>query len=162
MSSNRLIRFVRRLEYSSLMIIAMVAAIALAVPFAHGAEQQNVEITSKTGVHSFMVDLAVTDEERQRGLMFRRSLPDSYGMLFDFKQDQEVSMWMHNTYVPLDMIFIEADGRIHRIAENTKTLSDAIIPSQGPVRAVLEVAAGTARRYGIQPGDLVASPTFRH
>jgi uncharacterized protein len=141
----------------------MAAALWLAVaPLARSAEHETVEIASKTGVHTFAVDIAVTDEERQRGLMFRRSLPDSYGMLFDFKQDQEVSMWMHNTYVSLDMIFIEADGRIHRIAENTKTLSDAIIPSRGPVRAVLEVAAGTARRYGIQPGDKVAAPTFRH
>jgi uncharacterized membrane protein (UPF0127 family) len=143
-------------------VLIVIAATAWSVaPPARGAEQQTLEIASKTGVHVFAVELAVTDEERQKGLMFRRSLPESYGMLFDFKRDQEVQMWMHNTYVSLDMIFIERDGRIRRIAENTETESDRIIPSGGPVRAVLEVAAGTAKRLGIEPGDRVASPTFR-
>ncbi len=103
----------------------------------------------------------MTDEERARGLMFRRSVPESYGMLFDFKRDQEVSMWMRNTYVSLDMIFIQGDGRIRRIAENTETELDRIIPSGGPVRAVLEVVAGTAKKFGIQPGDRVSSPLLR-
>jgi uncharacterized membrane protein (UPF0127 family) len=107
------------------------------------------------------VELAVSDEERQKGLMFRRSLPQSQGMLFDFKTDQDVSMWMRNTYVSLDMIFIRGDGRIQRIAENTQTQSDRIISSGGPVRAVLEVVAGTAKKFGIAPGDRVASPIFR-
>lgn len=147
--------------FGSVLMAALAAAWLAAVP-ARSAEQQTIEIASKSGVHVFAVDLAVTDQERERGLMFRRSLPESYGMLFDFKRDQEVNMWMHNTYVSLDMLFIEADGRIHRIAENTETLSDKIIPSAGPVRAVLEVAAGTARRYGIKPGDRVAGPLFRH
>ena len=124
-------------------------------------EQQTLEIATKKGVHVFSVELAVTDEERQKGLMFRKSLPESYGMLFDFKRDQDVSMWMHNTYVSLDMIFIKADGRILRIAENTPTESDRIISSGGPVRAVLEVVAGTAKKLGIAPGDTVGSPIFR-
>ena len=141
-------------------ISAMAAAAYLVVllPAARGAERQTLEIASKTGVHVFSVELAVTDEERARGLMFRRSVPEYYGMLFDFKRDQEVSMWMKNTYVSLDMIFIQGDGRIRSIAENTETESERIIPSRGPVRAVLEVAAGTARKLGIQPGDRVATP----
>ena len=125
------------------------------------SEQQTLEIVSKNGVHVFSVELAVTDEERQKGLMFRKSLPESEGMLFDFKRDQDVSMWMHNTYVSLDMIFIRGDGRILRIAENTETESDRIISSGGPVRAVLEVVAGTAKRFGLAAGDRVASPIFR-
>jgi uncharacterized protein len=133
----------------------------MALPTARSAEQQTLEIASKTGVHVFSVELAVTDEERARGLMFRRSVPEYYGMLFDFKRDQEVQMWMKNTYVSLDMIFIQGDGRIRSIAENTETESERIIPSRGPVRAVLEVAAGTARKLGIQPGDRVASPILR-
>jgi uncharacterized protein len=133
----------------------------VAFPTARSAEQQTREIASKTGVHVFSVELAVTDEERARGLMFRRSVPEYYGMLFDFKRDQEVQMWMKNTYVSLDMIFIQGDGRIRSIAENTETESERIIPSRGPVRAVLEVAAGTARKLGIQPGDRVASPILR-
>src|SRR5271168_1266316 len=88
-------------------IPAWAVAVALAMawlmaPFPAGsAEQQTLEIVSKSGVHVFTVELAVTDEERQKGLMFRRSLPESEGMLFDFKRDQDVSMWMHNTYVSL-------------------------------------------------------------
>jgi uncharacterized protein len=144
-------------------IFTMAAAAYLVVllPAVRGAELQTLEIASKTGVHVFSVELAVTDEERERGLMFRRSVPESTGMLFDFKRDQEVTMWMKNTYVSLDMIFIQSDGRIRRIAENTETESLKIIPSGGPVRAVLEVAAGTARKLGIEPGDRVASPILR-
>jgi hypothetical protein len=139
---------------------AAAAGICLLMAFstARSAEQQTLEIASKTGVHVFSVELAVTDDERARGLMFRRSVPEYYGMLFDFKRDQEVAMWMKNTYVSLDMIFIQGDGRIRSIAENTETESERIIPSRGPVRAVLEVAAGTARKLGIQPGDRVATP----
>jgi uncharacterized membrane protein (UPF0127 family) len=148
-------------------ILSLAVAVALAVTWLMGplpagsAEQQTLEIVSKSGVHVFTVELAVSDEERQKGLMFRRSLPESQGMLFDFKADQDVSMWMRNTYVSLDMIFIRGDGRIQRIAENTQTESDRIIPSGGPVRAVLEVVAGTAKKFGIAAGDRVASPIFR-
>jgi uncharacterized protein len=127
------------------------------------AEQQTIEIASKNGVHVFSVELAVTDEERERGLMFRKRLPEGQGMLFDFKREQEVSMWMENTYIPLDMIFIRRDGRIWRIAENTEPLSRAIISSGGPVLAVLEVIGGTAKKLGIAPGDRVGAPMFaRH
>jgi uncharacterized membrane protein (UPF0127 family) len=146
---------------ASRFILALAALWIAAAPTVRAAEQQTVEIASKSGVHVFSVDLATTDEERTRGLMFRRSLPESYGMLFDFKRDQDVSMWMKNTYVSLDMIFIRSDGRILRIAENTEPESERIIPSGGPVRAVLEVLAGTAKKFGIQAGDRVASPIFR-
>jgi uncharacterized protein len=150
---------IKRLAFAVLLVGVSVVASS---PEASSAEQQILEIASKTGVHVFSVELAVTDEERSRGLMFRRSVPESYGMLFDFKRDQEVTMWMRNTYVSLDMIFIQSDGRIRRIAENTETESDKIIPSGGQVRAVLEVAAGTARKLGIEAGDRVATPIFRH
>jgi hypothetical protein len=101
-----------------------------------------------------------TDEERARGLMFRKELPEGRGMLFDFHPEQSVSMWMKNTLIPLDMIFIKADGRILRIAENTQVESEKIISSGGPVRGVLEVIAGTAKKLGIKPGDRVAHPLF--
>lgn len=140
---------------------AIAAAWLAAAPAARSAEQQTLEIASKGGVHVFAVDLAVTDAERERGLMFRRSLPESYGMLFDFKRDQDVSMWMKNTFVSLDMIFIRSDGRIQRIAENTEPQSERIIPSGGPVRAVLEVIGGTAKKLGIEAGDRVAAPALR-
>jgi uncharacterized membrane protein (UPF0127 family) len=124
------------------------------------AEVQNVEIVTKSGVKVFSVELAKTKEEREKGLMFRKELPDGRGMLFDFSPQQDVSMWMKNTYVSLDMIFIQADGRILRIAENTEPMSERIISSGGPVKAVLEVVAGTARKEGIAPGDRVAGPLF--
>ncbi len=92
--------------------------------------------------------------------MFRKKLPEGQGMLFDFHSEQDVSFWMENTYIPLDMIFIRGNGSILRIAENTEPLSTRIIPSGGPVRAVLEVIGGTARKLGIAPGDRVAFPIF--
>ena len=121
---------------------------------------QPLEIVSKTGVHTFAVEVALTPEDQAKGLMFRRELPEGQGMLFDFQREQPATFWMKNTYVSLDMIFIRADGRILRIAENTVPLSEALVPSGGPVRAVLEVVAGTAKKLGIAPGDRVAHPIF--
>jgi uncharacterized membrane protein (UPF0127 family) len=137
---------------------------AIALLFATSASAANferVEIVTRSGVHVFDVELAVTPDERSKGLMFRRELPAGQGMLFDFDAEGHVSMWMKNTYVSLDMIFIRADGRIARIAENTEPLSEATIPSGVPVKAVLEVVAGTARRLGIAAGDRVAHRIFR-
>jgi hypothetical protein len=119
-----------------------------------------LEIATRNGVQVFSVEVVDNDEDRARGLMFRRDLPERYGMLFDFGRDENVSMWMRNTYIPLDMIFIEANGRILRIAENTEPLSERIIPAGGPVRAVLEVAGGTAQKLGIAAGDRVGYPIF--
>ena len=127
---------------------------------AQTAGQATLEIVSKTGVHAFAVELATNNEERERGLMFRKELPEGQGMLFDFERDQPVAFWMHNTYVSLDMIFIRGDGRIAHIAENTEPMSDRLIPSGRPVRAVLEVIAGTARKLGIAPGDRVEGSIF--
>ena len=124
------------------------------------ASFQPLEIVTRNGVQVFSVEMATTEEEKQTGLMYRKELADGKGMLFDFKPEQEVSMWMKNTYVSIDMIFIRADGRILRIAENTEPLSTKIISSQGPARAVLEVVAGTAQKYGIRPGDRVGHPLF--
>jgi uncharacterized membrane protein (UPF0127 family) len=124
-------------------------------------ELQQLEIATKSGVQIFGVEMAVTPEEQAKGLMFRRELPEKQGMLFDFRREQPTSFWMKNTYIPLDMIFIRADGRILRIAENTVPLSEALVPSGGPVRAVLEVIAGTAKKLGIAPGDRVTHPIFR-
>jgi uncharacterized protein len=139
----------------------LAAAIAvlcgLSVP-AHA--QETLEIVSKSGVQVFSVEVMRTPEDRAKGLMYRRELPEGRGMLFDFSPEQNVSMWMKNTYISLDMIFIRADGRILRIAEKTTPESEAIIPAGGPVRGVLEVIAGTAKRYGIAPGDRVAHPLF--
>ena len=135
--------------------------LALASGPAGAAGEQTVEIASKTGVHIFSVEVVDNDADRAKGLMYRKELPEGRGMLFDFHRDQEVSFWMQNTYIPLDMIFIRGDGQILRIEENTVPLSTRMIPSRGPVRAVLEVIGGTSRKLGIAPGDRVASPIFR-
>lgn len=141
-------------------VLAILLGTPLGLSGAHAFERQTLEIATKTGVHVFAVEVATTDAERAQGLMHRKELPEGTGMLFDFKRDEPVSMWMKNTYVPLDMIFITADGRIHRIAENTTPMSERIIPSGGPVRGVLEVVAGTAKKLGIAPGDRIGHPMF--
>jgi uncharacterized membrane protein (UPF0127 family) len=148
-------------------LTSLVAAIGLLVTLcanpAEAASFAPLEIVTKSGVQVFSVEMATTEEEKTTGLMYRKELADGKGMLFDFSPEQQVSMWMKNTYISLDMIFIRADGRILRIAENTEPLSTKIISSGGLAKGVLEVIAGTAQKYGIQPGDRVAHPLFaRH
>jgi uncharacterized membrane protein (UPF0127 family) len=138
---------------------ALFVCAAFAWPAA-AADRNTLEIVSKTGVHVFAVEMATNDAERAQGLMDRKELPEGRGMLFDFEREQDVAFWMKNTYIPLDMIFIRANGRILRIAENTTPLSLQTVPSGGPVRGVLEVIGGTARKLGIAPGDQVAHPIF--
>jgi uncharacterized membrane protein (UPF0127 family) len=138
----------------------IVAFTAFAGAGAQAASFQTLEIATKSGVHIFSVEIATTEDEKQKGLMYRRELADGKGMLFDFSPEQQISMWMKNTYISLDMIFIRADGRVLRIAENTEPESTAIISSGGLARGVLEVPAGTARKYGILPGDRVSHPLF--
>ncbi len=112
------------------------------------------------GPHRFTTEIAATPQERALGLMFRRSLAPDSGMLFDFKRPQEVAFWMKNTLVPLDMLFVDAEGRIVGIHADAVPLSLATIPSPGPVRAVIELLGGTAARLGIRPGDRVLFPIF--
>jgi uncharacterized membrane protein (UPF0127 family) len=140
--------------------VALVALCAFTDVEARAASIQPLEIATKSGVKLFSVEMATTEEEKTTGLMYRKELADGKGMLFDFSPEQQVSMWMKNTYISLDMIFIRADGRILRIAENTEPMSTRIIPSGGLAKGVLEVIAGTAQKYGIAPGDRVAHPLF--
>jgi uncharacterized membrane protein (UPF0127 family) len=110
--------------------------------------------------HNFQVEVARNDADRAQGLMFRRSMPADRGMLFDFGRVEPVSMWMQNTYLPLDMLFIRPDGTIARIAANTEPLSTRTISSGEPVLAVLELNAGTAAKLGIKAGDRVEHSVF--
>jgi uncharacterized membrane protein (UPF0127 family) len=123
-------------------------------------KERLVIVTRDGARHAFMVEMAVTPEQQMVGLMFRPSVPPDGGMLFDWGAPRESQMWMRNTIASLDMLFIAADGRIHRIAERTVPHSLATISSNGPVRATLEVAAGTAERLGIRVGDRVLHPIF--
>jgi uncharacterized protein len=123
-------------------------------------EVDRVILVTSSGRHEFTVEMAVTWEQRAQGLQQRPSLPANHGMLFDFRRSEPVSMWMKNTLISLDMLFIGADGRIVNIAENTRPLSLELIPSAGPVRGVLELDAGTSRRLGVKPGDRVLHAIF--
>lgn len=119
-----------------------------------------LEIVTGTGVHRFQVEMALSDGQREIGLMHRRQLAEDAGMLFDFQRDESVLMWMKNTPLSLDMIFITADGTVANIAERTTPFSLATISSNGPVRSVLEVPAGTAKRIGLKRGDRVRNLIF--
>ena len=111
--------------------------------------------------HRFRVEIVSTPHDLAQGLQGRKRLDPDTGMLFDFGVPLPVYMWMKNTFVALDMIFIAADGRIVTIARATTPESLAIIESAGPVRAVLEVPAGTAARLGVRPGDRVEHRIFQ-
>ncbi len=138
--------------------IALLACCAFTPARAAGTD--TIEIVSSNGVHPFSVELASNEAERELGLMYRKSLPEGHGMLFDFGFPQPVAFWMHNTYISLDMLFISTDGHIIRIAENAKPMTDTLIPSGGMVRGVLEVIAGTAHKLGIKAGDRVTGSIF--
>lgn len=122
--------------------VLLVTGFAIANAPVRAASFQPLEIVTRNGVQVFSVEMATTEEEKQTGLMYRKELADGKGMLFDFNPEQEVSMWMKNTYISLDMIFIRADGRILRIAENTEPLSTKIISSQGLARGCSGGAGG--------------------
>src|ERR1700738_2172425 len=141
-------------------VAAVVALYAVTGFGAQAASVQPLEIATKNGVQVFSVEMATTEEEKTTGLMYRKELPDGKGMLFDFSPEQEVSMWMKKTFISLEMFFTRADGRILRIAESTEPQSTKIIPSRGLAKGVLEVIAGTAKKYGIAPGDRGEHPLF--
>ncbi len=120
----------------------------------------SLTIVGAAGRHRFNVELAETPAQMEQGLMFRKELAPDSGMLFDFKQPTVATMWMHNTLIPLDMLFVDANGRIVNIHERAVPQSDAIIAAAAPVRAVIELNGGTAARLGIKPGDRVLYPIF--
>jgi uncharacterized membrane protein (UPF0127 family) len=117
-------------------------------------------IVSATGPHRFTVEVAETPAQMEQGLMFRRQLAENAGMLFDYKQPTMATMWMRNTLIPLDMLFVDAQGRIVNIRERAVPQSDDVIAAAAPVRAVIELNGGTAARLGIEPGDKVQHPIF--
>lgn len=123
-------------------------------------DHDRVTIVTEDARHVFTVELANTPATRAQGLMYRRSMPEDHGMLFDFGRVEMVTMWMRNTYIPLDMLFIRADGTIARIARNTEPLSERRISSGEPVLGVLEINAGLSSRLGIDVGDRVEHDMF--
>ena len=117
-------------------------------------------ILTAGGPQKFTIELALTDAQMEQGLMFRRSLAPDAGMLFDFKSPTAVSMWMKNTLIPLDMLFLDEHGRIIDIRERAVPLSLDIIAAKAPARYVIELNGGTVARLGIKPGDQVSSPSI--
>jgi uncharacterized protein len=123
--------------------------------------KQQIVIVSNGGQrHTFNVEMATTLEEQTTGLMFRKTVPPDGGMLFVWDSPRASQMWMKNTFVPLDMVFIRADGTIDSIAEDTVPHSLRVVSSHGPVVATLELAGGTTERLGITVGDKVLGPMF--
>jgi len=146
-------------------MLGMAGLAATLAAAAAGAELQafprdELAIESRGETHRFAVELATTPAQRGQGLMYRERLPAEAGMLFLYPAEQMISMWMRNTLIPLDMLFIDDEGRIVRIAERAVPGSLATISSGQPARAVLELNGGTAARLNISPGDRVLYETF--
>jgi hypothetical protein len=147
-------------------LLPMLAPLLAGLPrFSAGADLQkfptsDLTIISATGPHRFKVELAETPAQMTQGLMFRTSLAPDAGMLFDYKQPIAATMWMRNTLIPLDMLFVDAQGRIVNIHERAVPQSLDVIAAAAPVRAVIELNGGTAARLGIAPGDQVVHPIF--
>lgn len=145
---------------------ALCSAVLVLIALAPSADGQEAALSPLTIIasdqrHDFEVEVATTPQERARGLMYREELPAKQGMLFDFGREQMVSMWMRNTLISLDMLFIGADGTIRRIASGTTPMSLETISSGEPVKAVLELNAGITRLLGIRRGDRVVHPIFK-
>jgi uncharacterized membrane protein (UPF0127 family) len=118
-------------------------------------------VVTDSGAHDFVVEIAKDEMSRERGLMFRRFMAGDHGMLFEFESEDPQSFWMKNTYIPLDIIFIDRSGRVIRVAANAEPLSERTIPSGGPCIAVLELNGGVAADIGLKIGDQVKHPFFK-
>ncbi|MGI9408689.1 MAG: DUF192 domain-containing protein [Hyphomicrobiaceae bacterium] len=128
---------------------------------AESLRKETLILVSGDKRHKISIEVAETPQQKAMGLMFRTSLGRRTGMLFPHSEPQELTMWMRNTYIPLDMVFIRTDGTVHRIEENTEPFSEAIIASRGKVVAVLELAGGVAREVGLKAGDRVEGRWFK-
>ena len=134
-------------------VVAAIAAVAL--PLAACSDEGKLVLHSSTGDYSFNVEVVDTAESRAKGLMFVQELADDAGMLFDFKEERPVSFWMRNTFIPLDMIFVGADGVVKNIHVNARPHDVTGIPSEGPVQFVLEIPGGRSVEIGLKPGDIM-------
>ena len=155
----------RRSLFAILLAAPLLAPTVLAAPPATGPQpdlpkEELVIITHDGQRHVFHVEMALTMDQQVTGLMFRPTVPADGGMLFDWGAPRASQMWMRNTIASLDMVFINPDGTIRSIAENTVPQSLAVIDSRGPVRATLELAAGTTERLDIRVGDRVQQRIF--
>jgi len=132
---------------------AVIAIAVVALPLAACSDEGKLVLHSATGDYSFNVEVVDTPESRAEGLMFRTELAEDAGMLFDFKEERAVSFWMRNTFIPLDMIFVDAAGVVKNIHVNAIPHDVTGIPSEGPVQFVLEIPGGRSVEIGLKPGD---------
>jgi len=149
----------RRLALLALVGVALVGFSASAA-WAASLKVEPLEVVTARGVFHFKVEVADTDATRERGLMFRKFVAADRGMLFDFKTPRLVAFWMKNTLIPLDMLFIAADGHVISIARDAVPMSEAPIPSGGATLGVLELRGGRAAEIGAEPGDMVRERIF--
>lgn len=143
------------------LLLALTPVMAFAQQTAPAAGLETLAIVGSGQRHVFQVEVMRTPDQRARGLMHRNYMPPDRGMLFDFGRVEPVAMWMQNTFIPLDMLFIRADGTVVRIAAQTEPLSTRTIPSGEPVLSVLEINGGIAAKLGIKPGDKVEHSLFK-
>lgn len=130
----------------------------LSLPIAACSQEDRAILHTSDGDYTFKIELASTQAERSKGLMFRQELAPDAGMLFDFQEEREVAFWMRNTFIPLDMIFIAADGTIKRIHVNARPHDPTSIPSNAPIRFVLEIPGGRSLEIGLEEGDTLEHP----
>src|SRR5579871_3941879 len=140
-------------------VLAIVSEIAVASP---PLPVLSIAVDTNSGRKPFTVELASDPQSQKRGLMFRREMAPDAGMLFDFHDSLMLTFWMKNTFLPLDMLFIRADGTISTIEPNAVPFSTTPIPSAEPVRAVLEINGGRAHELGIHAGDRVRAAIFHN
>jgi uncharacterized protein len=144
-----------------LRLIGPVLAFSIFATAAFAQVLEQLILVTSSGRHVFQVEVMRTPDQRAKGLMFRRFMPADRGMLFDFERVEPVAMWMQNTFISLDMVFIRPDGTVARVAEQTEPLSTRTIPSGEPVLGVLEVNAGVAAKIGLKAGDKVEHGLFK-
>jgi len=146
--------------FAAALIAAGMAFFVLPVAVQADGGLEPVAIETASGQIVFSSEIMRTEAERERGLMFRPYMPEMRGMLFDFGETRPIQMWMKDTLIPLDMIFIREDGTIARITADAEPYSTRILPSGEPIRAVLEINAGLSAKYGIKPGARVTHALF--
>ena len=154
-----LVRWVKKIGFVALLPLAVLSVFENA----SAQDMMRVEPVTIVTAHAsttFSAEVADTDATRERGLMFRQVMPPDQAMLFDVGTPRPIAMWMKNTYVALDMVFVRQDGSIAAIAENTVPKSLDTIGVQEPVKGVIELAAGTAKRIGLTKGDHVLGSLF--
>lgn len=125
-----------------------------------GKVAEEVWLNTAQGKFRFTAEIADTEEERSMGLMFREEMTSNHGMLFDFERKRRIQMWMRNTPLSLDMVFLNEKGEVVKITERTTPFSDAIIDSGEPITHVLEINAGVSRLVGLKVGDAIEHPMF--